>query len=218
MAIRIRTNGRMFCAAHRPAELGDIYVDDAVHYHLSSVARVLVSEGMEKHLINPEWWWRHDVPSCVEIADHYRTAISSAAEAYDYNDDVSTDTVSEIRAERGVDISAKKWKLIDAASSWKRAIQALRTSFYEPSDADVIRALLAQLERAHRALAEPSDAVATVTVQEAARVLLTGGGAGTLVTEAYECACDFLSDDECGDEITNEIIETFLHTLAGASK
>jgi len=35
-------------------------------------------------------------------------------EAFEYNDDVSTDTVEQIRAERGVDVSEKKWKLIDA--------------------------------------------------------------------------------------------------------
>lgn len=35
-------------------------------------------------------------------------------EAYDYNDDVSKGTVAKIRAERGVDISAKKWKTIDS--------------------------------------------------------------------------------------------------------
>lgn len=35
-------------------------------------------------------------------------------EAYDYNDDVSAKTVESVRAERGVDVSAKKWKLIDA--------------------------------------------------------------------------------------------------------
>lgn len=35
-------------------------------------------------------------------------------EAYDYNDDVSSDTVAAVRAERGVDVSNKKWKLIDS--------------------------------------------------------------------------------------------------------
>ena len=35
-------------------------------------------------------------------------------EAFDYNDDVSADAVEAIRAERGVDVSEKKWKLIDA--------------------------------------------------------------------------------------------------------
>lgn len=72
MAVRIRTNGRIFCAALRPEEPGDIYVDDAVHYHLSCVARVMVSEDIEKHLVNPEWWWRHDIPAHVQMAEHYR--------------------------------------------------------------------------------------------------------------------------------------------------
>lgn len=35
-------------------------------------------------------------------------------EAYDYNDDVSRDTVAEIRAQRGIDVSAQKWKVIDS--------------------------------------------------------------------------------------------------------
>lgn len=35
-------------------------------------------------------------------------------EAFDYNDDVSTETVTEIRATRGVDVSNGKWKVIDA--------------------------------------------------------------------------------------------------------
>ena len=35
-------------------------------------------------------------------------------EAYDYNDDVSAETIAEIRADRGVDVTAKKWKLIDS--------------------------------------------------------------------------------------------------------
>lgn len=35
-------------------------------------------------------------------------------EAYDYNDDVSEETVAKMRTERGVDVSQKKWKLIDA--------------------------------------------------------------------------------------------------------
>lgn len=35
-------------------------------------------------------------------------------EAYEYNDDVSTETVREIRVERGVDVSNPRWKTIDA--------------------------------------------------------------------------------------------------------
>lgn len=35
-------------------------------------------------------------------------------EAYDYNDDVTGGTVAEVRADRGVDVSNKKWKLVDS--------------------------------------------------------------------------------------------------------
>jgi hypothetical protein len=54
------------------------------------------------------------------MAQKARTATANGSgkdfppQAYDYNDDVSTDTVKEIRAERGVDVSDKKWKLIDS--------------------------------------------------------------------------------------------------------
>lgn len=67
MAVRIRSNGRIFCAAMRPAEPGDIYVDDELHYHLSQIAGVLVSEPMERHAESAEWWWHNSVPDGVEI-------------------------------------------------------------------------------------------------------------------------------------------------------
>jgi hypothetical protein len=35
-------------------------------------------------------------------------------EASDYNDDVSTETVKAIRADRGVDVKTSKWRVIDA--------------------------------------------------------------------------------------------------------
>lgn len=34
-------------------------------------------------------------------------------EAFEYNDDVETNVVKKIRDERGVDTSAKRWRLID---------------------------------------------------------------------------------------------------------
>jgi len=46
-------------------------------------------------------------------------------EVYDYNDDVSSDTVAEIRKDRGVDTSRKKWKLIDAQAYEIRTVRAL---------------------------------------------------------------------------------------------
>lgn len=69
MALRIRSNGRIFCAALRPEEPGDIYLDDEVHYQLSAVAGILVTEPMDRHTENAEWWWRGAVPEHVQIED-----------------------------------------------------------------------------------------------------------------------------------------------------
>lgn len=72
MALRIRKDGRIICAALRPAEPGDTYIDDTLHHQLCAVHRVIVSEPIEKHLENPEWWWRGAVPAGVEIDPYYR--------------------------------------------------------------------------------------------------------------------------------------------------
>lgn len=74
MAVRIRKNGRIFCAAMRPEEPGDTYIDDGLHYQLSVENKVLVSEPMERHAISAEWWWRGAVPEDVEIEDFYMKA------------------------------------------------------------------------------------------------------------------------------------------------
>lgn len=36
MALRIRKDGRVLCAAIHPEEPGDAYLDDGVHYFLSA--------------------------------------------------------------------------------------------------------------------------------------------------------------------------------------
>lgn len=72
MAVRIRENGQIVCAALRPEMPGDVYLDDAIHYRLSAIDRVLVTEPMEQHKIHAEWWWRDAVPAHIEIADFYR--------------------------------------------------------------------------------------------------------------------------------------------------
>ena len=56
MAIRIRKNGRIFCAAMFPEEPGDTYINDQLHYHLSVEENVLVAEPHERHKISGEWW------------------------------------------------------------------------------------------------------------------------------------------------------------------
>jgi hypothetical protein len=72
MAVRIRKDGRIFCAALRTKEDGDTYIDDDLHYELSVIKKVLVTEPIEKHMINAEWWWAGSVPDGVEIAFYYK--------------------------------------------------------------------------------------------------------------------------------------------------
>jgi hypothetical protein len=67
MALRIRTDGRILCAAMHEAEHGDTYIDDSLHYILSVVNRVLVTEEHDDHVERGEWWWRGSVPTGVTI-------------------------------------------------------------------------------------------------------------------------------------------------------
>lgn len=72
MAVRIRKNGRIFCANLRSGEDGDIYIDDELHYHLSVIEKILVTESNDKHMINAEWWWKGKIPKNIEIDDFYK--------------------------------------------------------------------------------------------------------------------------------------------------
>lgn len=72
MAIRVRADGRMFCAAMTEPQDGDTYIDDGLHYRMSVVHRVIASEPMERHRERPEWWWRNAVPAGIEIDDFYK--------------------------------------------------------------------------------------------------------------------------------------------------
>lgn len=75
MALRIRKNGKVLCAAMHEAEQGDIYIDDGIHYELSVVVKVLVTEpmilkpdeGRGGHKRHGEWWWINNVPKDVII-------------------------------------------------------------------------------------------------------------------------------------------------------
>ncbi len=72
MAVRIRKNGRVFCAALNEEEEGDIYLDDNIHYHLSVVEKVLLTTESDYHMKNKgEWWWKGKVPNDVKIDDFY---------------------------------------------------------------------------------------------------------------------------------------------------
>jgi len=77
MAVRIRTDGRILCAAMHPPESGDLYLHDGIHCHLSHAA-ILVTEpmtcegGRGGHANHGEWWWRTDVPEDVVIEEFGR--------------------------------------------------------------------------------------------------------------------------------------------------
>ena len=70
MAVRIRKNGRIFCAAMTEEEPGDTYVDDALHERMSLGWGILVAEPMERHKISGEWWWKGNVPGGVAV-EHF---------------------------------------------------------------------------------------------------------------------------------------------------
>jgi len=73
MAIRIRKNGRIFCAAMFPEEPGDTYINDQLHYHLSVEENVLVAEPHERHKISGEWWWAGNIPEGIIIEERIRS-------------------------------------------------------------------------------------------------------------------------------------------------
>lgn len=56
-----------------PAEPGDTYLDDGVHYYLSVEHKVLCAESHEDHLKSGQWWWIGNVPEGVIIDPFYLT-------------------------------------------------------------------------------------------------------------------------------------------------
>lgn len=67
MALRIRKDGRILCAALHPVESGDTYIDDALHYEMSVIHEVIVTEPAEKHKERGEWWWSGHIPEGIQI-------------------------------------------------------------------------------------------------------------------------------------------------------
>jgi len=72
VAVRVRDDGRVLCAAMFPALPGDTYIDDTLHYKLCE-SGALVTEphecegGRGGHAAHGEWWWRHEVPADVVV-------------------------------------------------------------------------------------------------------------------------------------------------------
>lgn len=72
MSLRIRKDGRIFCAAINEEEEGDIYIGDGLHYHLSVEARVLVTTENDIHMATGgEWWWRGQEPDDIIMGKNY---------------------------------------------------------------------------------------------------------------------------------------------------
>lgn len=75
MAIRVRKDGSMWCAAHTARRPGDRYIDDWLHYRLSVELGLIASLPMPCHVIYPRWWRvtrkraRDKIRAYVE--DHY---------------------------------------------------------------------------------------------------------------------------------------------------
>jgi len=72
MAVRIRLGGSpIVCAAMHPELPGDVYIDDPLHYRLSTEYGILVSEYMERHKLDGLWWWYDEVPEGRVIDPFY---------------------------------------------------------------------------------------------------------------------------------------------------
>lgn len=67
MAVRIRADGIIVCAAMHPEAIGDTYLDDGVHYRLSAELNVLVTRSNDKHQLYGRWWWSREVPDGVTV-------------------------------------------------------------------------------------------------------------------------------------------------------
>ena len=67
MALRIRHDGRILCAAKHPAEPGDTYLHDGISYQLTVELGAIVTEpmfsneGRGGHAKHGEWWWSNEV-------------------------------------------------------------------------------------------------------------------------------------------------------------
>ena len=77
MALRIRADGKVLCAAMHPEMPGDTYIDDGLAYELSVERKVLCTEPMHcqsgwgGHAQHGQWWWAGNVPPDALIEPFY---------------------------------------------------------------------------------------------------------------------------------------------------
>ncbi len=67
MAIRVRKDGTMWCAAHTDAQPGDTYIPDGLHYEMSVENGVIVALPMPEHVAHPQWWWTGSAPATANF-------------------------------------------------------------------------------------------------------------------------------------------------------
>lgn len=75
MALRVRKDGRLLCAAMHSEEPGDTYLHDGIHEILSGASGgepVIGTEPMERHRQRGQWWWLGNVPGNIDLEDLYR--------------------------------------------------------------------------------------------------------------------------------------------------
>lgn len=68
MAIRVRKDGTMWCAALTDEQPDDTYVDDGLHYELSVERGVIVALPWPDHKTNPQWWWVGQAPNNADFS------------------------------------------------------------------------------------------------------------------------------------------------------
>lgn len=63
MALRIKADGSIWCAALNPRAAGDTYISDDLHEALVFSNKVLVTSAPEHHFeTGGQWWWRGSAP------------------------------------------------------------------------------------------------------------------------------------------------------------
>jgi hypothetical protein len=72
VAVRIRKDGKIFCAAMHKKEDGDIYINDKLHYYLSVEQKILVTQDWQEHKKHGQWWWLNQVPKEITIGTFYK--------------------------------------------------------------------------------------------------------------------------------------------------
>ncbi len=92
MALRIRKDGRILCAAMHPKEPGDTYLHDGIHYTLSVEIGAIVTEKMEEggrggHRCHGEWWWVTQVPS--DVLPDLRFSCYTKTTGSEWDDDIA---------------------------------------------------------------------------------------------------------------------------------